>query len=378
MPRAQLSSPPVSCEPPLGPTLQGDVIRFRLAGDETDFRAVRLCQEIRRPRVGPALEAVAGKRLWETSFPRPEVDRIEYQFEVEYPSGERKRTLDPANPNVVADHLGAKSVFELPGYVSPAWLQDGTVGNPLRKEHIAVEALGKSFPVLLWSARDLAQQHPAPLLIVHDGPDYAGRASLIRFLEHMTGTGRLPVMRAALLPPVGDRDDLYSASQAYGRALGEEILPALARLVAVSPGRNARVGMGASLGALAMLHAHRTVPGAFGALYLQSGSFFQSELDSQEAGFVCFERITRFVGALLSGGYWAHPVPVLMTCGAVEENLANNRTMRAALVAQGYDADLHVNRDAHNWVSWRDTFEPHLLLLLQRMWGTPSAGRRRR
>jgi hypothetical protein len=29
---------------------------------------------------------------------------------------------------------------------------------------------------------------------------------------------------------------------------------------------------------------------------------------------------------------------------------------------------LHVNRDAHNWTAWRDTFDPHLVELLQRKW----------
>ena len=45
------------------------------------------------------------------------------------------------------------------------------------------------------------------------------------------------------------------------------MLPAL-------PAATVRVGVGVSLGALAMLHAHRTQPPAFDALFLQSGSFF--------------------------------------------------------------------------------------------------------
>jgi S-formylglutathione hydrolase FrmB len=57
-----------------------------------------------------------------------------------------------------------------------------------------------------------------------------------------------------------------------------------------------------------------------------------------------------------------------MTCGTVEENLANNRAVRDALVAQGYDVYLFENRDAHNWVGWRDTFDPHLTDLLTKVW----------
>jgi enterochelin esterase-like enzyme len=72
---------------------------------------------------------------------------------------------------------------------------------------------------------------------------------------------------------------------------------------------------------------------------------------------------------VLAGRNGAEPIPVTVTCGTVEENLANNRAVAAALAEQGYDVRLHVNRDAHNWVAWRDTFDPHLLELLQSKWG---------
>ncbi len=53
----------------------------------------------------------------------------------------------------------------------------------------------------------------------------------------------------------------------------------------------------------------------------------------------------------------------------VEENLVGNRMVRDALAAQGYPVTLVETRDAHNWTSWRDTFEPHLLRFLQATWG---------
>ena len=59
--------------------------------------------------------------------------------------------------------------------------------------------------------------------------------------------------------------------------------------------------MGASLGALAMLHAHRRSPAAFGGLFLQSGSFFRPRFDAHEPGFPRFGRIARFVGARARG-----------------------------------------------------------------------------
>jgi enterochelin esterase family protein len=60
---------------------------------------------------------------------------------------------------------------------------------------------------------------------------------------------------------------------------------------------------------------------------------------------------------------------VTITCGAPEENLANNRAVATALRRQGHDVRVHVNRDAHNYVGWRDTLDPHLTELLARVWG---------
>src|SRR5690606_33419735 len=94
----------------------------------------------------------------------------------------------------------------------------------------------------------------------------------------------------------------------------------------------------------------------------------QRHTDPQEAAFRRFDRVTRFVKTVTDAATARHPVPVMMTCGTVEENLANNRRMRDALRLQGYDVDLAVHRDAHNWISWRDVLDPHLVDLLQICW----------
>jgi enterochelin esterase family protein len=39
--------------------------------------------------------------------------------------------------------------------------------------------------------------------------------------------------------------------------------------------------------------------------------------------------------------------------------------MARALAAQGYDVALHEVRDVHNYVAWRDAFDPHLTQLLR-------------
>jgi enterochelin esterase-like enzyme len=127
----------------------------------------------------------------------------------------------------------------------------------------------------------------------------------------------------------------------------------------------ARIGVGVSLGALAMLHAHRSWPGTFDALLLQSGSFFTPELDPQESGFSRFAEVISFVSEVAAADHDPAPVPAVLTCGTVEENLANNRAMSGHLRRLGYPVTLVEVRDAHNYTAWRDALHPHLARLVE-------------
>jgi enterochelin esterase family protein len=98
------------------------------------------------------------------------------------------------------------------------------------------------------------------------------------------------------------------------------------------------------------LHLQRTRPGLVDALLLQSGSFFTDESDPQERGFAYFAQVTEFVAGVHADG-----CPAVLTCGTVEENLANNERM-----ANKLGAVLHRRRDAHNYTAWRDALHPSL------------------
>jgi enterochelin esterase family protein len=185
-------------------------------------------------------------------------------------------------------------------------------------------------------------------------------ASLTRYLAAGVAGRWLPRLRAALLGP-GARDRWYSANPSYARALRREVIPALADLVATST----RIGMGASLGALAMLHAHCRYKDAFDALFLQSGSFFTSRLDGHEKRFRYYKRIVAFVAGVHAGALPDRAVPIALTCGEIEENIDNNRLMARTLDAHGYRAVLHEVPDAHNYTAWRDAFDPHLTQLIR-------------
>jgi enterochelin esterase-like enzyme len=340
--------------------LDDDQIALTFRGPR-GLRAVRFRSDLVKRGDPPEFRRRGRSLTWDLTLPRPVgVDRVEYLLELVHADGGSELVADPANPLVAPGPFGDKSVLELPGYERPVWIDEeadpGTV-EPLvvKSRLLRVEVTG-----LMWTSAGADEEETLPLLVVHDGPEYAEFSALTHMLDTAVAQLELPPMRAALVQPVR-RNETYSAAKRYADALATEIMPAL-------PATESRVGMGASLGALAMLHAHRLHPELFDGLFLQSGSYFRRELDGYERGFPHFERIARFVGRVRRARDWERPLPITMTCGLGEENLGNNRAMREALARQGYEVELVEHRDAHNWVSWRDVLEPHLTLLLERLW----------
>jgi len=345
-------------------------VRFRLADAGSALTDVRLVTDVRLPGDRRSFARTPDGNGWELRLDRPPLGRLEYQLELRYADGRTECGADPGNPRRAPGPFGDKSVVELPGYVEPSWLRAEPPAGRTVELQLASRSLPARVRCLLWSSVGAADGVPLPLLVVHDGPEFAALAALLRFLDAMVAAGRLPAMRAALLAPPGDRSESYSAAPTYARALALGLLPALEKLAPTPAGRRGRIGMGASMGALGLLHAQRRYPDVFGGLFLQSGSYFQPRLDDMESGFPRFARVTGFVrGVLHSGPGWPGAVPAVLTCGSVEENLANNAAMARALAAQGYAARLHVHPDAHNWVSWRDTFDPCLPELARSVWG---------
>ncbi|MDP1828999.1 MAG: alpha/beta hydrolase-fold protein [Archangium sp.] len=308
---------------------------------------VRVVTELWKREPPRHLTRVAGG--WELQLGELPVDRLEYELELTFSDGSREWRTDPRAPRVEAP-FGPKSVLVHERYRAPSWV---TQWAP----HGKVEPLEGAFVGQLWTAAGLAPTQPAPLLVAHDGPEYARFSSLLHFLEVAVAKKKAPPLRAVLLAPRARNDD-YSAAPAYADLLAHEVLPALATRAPCTM----RFGLGASLGALALLHAHRRHPGLFHGLALQSGSFFQHELDVHERGFPHFARIDAFVREVAATR--GAPVPVVISCGTGEENLANNRAMAQVLEAQQYPVEFVTARDGHTWTCWRDTLEASLGRLL--------------
>jgi enterochelin esterase family protein len=219
-------------------------------------------------------------------------------------------------------------------------------------------------PTIVWSAAGTTPETPLPLLIALDGAEYARFSGLLQMLDAHVASGALPPMRALLCHPTRRGDD-YTARPELAEYLAQELIPAAEAVGAVAPESRLRVGLGASLGGLALLHAHRSDASLFGGLFLQSSSFLHHGYEPSSGH---FDRIEEFVDDVLAASSWSDPIPIVLTCGSVEQNLGNNRECAAALIAQGYSVELHVVPDAHNWIAWRDAWTPHLIDLLGKVW----------
>lgn len=300
----------------------------------------------------PAFHDEGGVRV--ARIPPPPVDRIEYLL-ADLDDGTETLRPDPANPTRVPGPFGEKSVLELPAYAAPGWVSEA-VPVPWERAEVRSaqdDAVGGQLCAPAGHPGDDA----APLLVVHDGPEYERLCRLLDYLCWRDDPTRVGP-RVLLLAPT-DRNAQYSANPAYAAALVGDLVPTVRDAVPTTR----VIGVGASLGALSLLHAATTDPGVFDGLLLQSGSFFLPRHDSHESGFAHYDELVDFVAGL-------DPAPlrrvrVAFTAGVGEENLDNNRAMARRLADAGVPATLTEGRDGHNHVAWRDLLHPALDHLLR-------------
>jgi len=180
-------------------------IRFQLPDPRRRLAAVRLAHEL-RDRLPH--ELTRRGKSWELTAPAPDVARFEYQFELIDWSGRSERIVDPANPQTASGPWGDKSVWEEPGYEPPAWLAAEPLGKA-KAVTIPSRILRVELPALIWTHPDATES--SPMLLAHDGPEYAEHSSLLTLL------GQLPPLRATLLGPV-DRKAARCSSPTTGRS----------------------------------------------------------------------------------------------------------------------------------------------------------------
>lgn len=300
---------------------------------------------------------------WTLLLPQPPVRRLEYRLLLTDRQGDSTLVCDPANPERVQTAFGDRSVALMPGYESPCWTRSEMLPGTFRSFEVDDPTIG-SIPVRLWSPEELRSRDRAPLLLVHDGPEFEQLTQISKYAAAMAVRRELPAFRLALLQPV-KRDEWYAANPDYISAERRILDRLLTMVVTTGP----VASMGASMGGLcAMLLA--MADERIGGVFAQSGSFFSPRLDVQESAYPYFRRVTAAVAKLTGAVSTDRPLEVGLTCGELEENNENNHAMADALKRQGHHVQIQDVPDLHNYTAWRDCFDPNLTALLRSMWGT--------
>src|SRR6478609_11815959 len=134
----------------LPPTaVEDDEIVFRLRDPEHEHEHVTLWCDL---ELGIELELAEVAGGWELRLPMPDLDCLEYLFDVD---GEL--APDPGNPELVEGAFGPHSWLGMPGYEPPAWLHEPSLPGERRRLSVA------DLDVVVWEPEGYAGE-PLPLL----------------------------------------------------------------------------------------------------------------------------------------------------------------------------------------------------------------------
>ncbi len=327
-----------------------------------DAEAVNLRHWIFGLPTSQPFRRVHGTDLWYRTVELPDESRVEYKFEI-VQGGRASWIEDPLNPQRAHDPFGANSVVAAAGYEQPEWSfpQDEARAGRIEERAVQSEALGGERRIALYLPARFRPRRRYPLLIVHDGPDYLQYAGLHTVLDNLIHRLEIPSLIVALLEP-GDRMSEYSASPEHSRFVAEELVPELERELPLIGAPRGRCIAGASLGAVAALHAAVRYPEFYGSLLLQSGSFAFTDIGDNQRG-PLFEPIVDFVNA-----YREQPKPVarrlFLSVGTYESLVYENRSLVPVFQSTGMAVRYTEARDGHNWENWRDRLREGLSWLL--------------
>ena len=298
------------------------------------------------------LQRLHGSDLWAVTMELPEESRFEYKFEVVQDS-KRRLVVDPLNPVLAHDPFGANSVCQGYRYTRPEWTLEEPEARRGSVQSLSIESNAyhdkREIDVYLPARFRRARNYP--LLIVHDGHDYLRFAELKTVLDNLIHCLEIPEIIVALTQSP-DRLKEYAGNPLQAKFIAKDLLPPLMDKFPLIDEPRARGIMGASLGAVAALHAAWSHPDLYGRLLLQSGSFAFSDIGPHERG-PAFDPVVRFVNEFRQAPN--QPAEkIYMSCGVYESLIYENRSLVPLLQAHGIRVRYEEARDAHNWENWRD------------------------
>lgn len=341
------------------PIVEGTTTTFLYRGQAD---AVRLRHWVFGLPTAQAFERVPGTDLWHFVMELPRGSRVEYKIEVDR-AGETRLIRDPLNPQLAHDPYGANSVCAGEGYATPEWAEEDPEARPgeLVPLTVASAALGEERRVLVYEPPRMRRTRRCPLLVVHDGEDYARFAGLRTVLDNLIYRLEIPRIVVALIQSPRRLVE-YADDERHARFVVDELVPLLEERYPLHGDPASRGLMGASFGAVATLSTAWRRPGCFGRLLLQSGSFAFTDIGDRHERGPLFDPVVRFMNAFRDAP--GRPSERLfVSCGTYESLIYENRSLVPLLQATGMDVRYVEARDGHNWENWRDRLREGLAWL---------------
>jgi enterochelin esterase family protein len=341
------------------PVVEGNLCTFatRAAADSVYLRH----------RINPwpddlELSQVPDTDVWYLTIELEWAARVEYQFEIAR-DGKWWRFNDPDNPRLSRSPVGDCSVCYGPGYAVPDWatVHMDTKRGTLTELQVRSRTQARDNRITLYQPAGLDTSERYPLLVVHDGGDYLGYASMKIILDNLIDDGRLAKIIVAFTYP-GERLTEYPDDPDHAEWLTCELLPELEKRFPLLDTPAGRCLMGTSFGAVAALSTAVRFPHSYGSLLLQSGSFLYSNPAVRHGEGSDFDPVVRFIDH-----YRAHPVRpadrAFLCCGAYEDLVEANRGMLPIFRSSGMKINYVESPDGHSWEAWRDHLGPGLCWL---------------
>lgn len=241
------------------------------------------------------------------------------------------------------------------------------------------DILGSDIPISIWSPEGLPEDMPAGMLVVHDGSSYAASGyweapDLLGKVGSLIKRDMIPPVRVALLDPVHpDRNNWYTASPEYNRAMAESVLPSIERRVPVA---RPRVAVASSLGGLSMVsfvHQYREHQ-TFDGMLLQSPSWHHPDYDNYAnlpLNRHHYHRGMSFIEEFRGAPSAPHPMDISITCGW-EGNWEGDWALDKTLQGQGHRSELVRVNGRHGWEQWCNALTPYLGDLINRCVENPA------
>jgi enterochelin esterase family protein len=314
-------------------------------------------------------ERVGGTDIWRKTIQLLPRSRLDYKIVVD---GD-EWLLDPLNPDQQVGGYGPNSELRMPGWEPSPWIErreDTPAGDFTEDIPFASERLGYSVNYRVYKPPSPAGDATnLPVLYVTDGSDYwrDEMGSFVIVLDNLYAAGKIRPILVVFIDPWDREAGVNRREQelvpgpegqcSFCEFLVEELVPAIDEAYSTDRSAARRAILGTSLGGLHATFMGLSYPHVFGAIGIQSPSYWRA----------------RWVLDRLAATE-SYPPRVFLNIGEYERwYLEDARTVAKRLDQLEVNL-LYLELPAgHSWGHWRTTIDDLLLFFYGDEQGAPAA-----